>query len=271
MLGFDPPPRSVPGADRLVCPPADTAVEDLHDLLAPRTRDGATVVGLYPAWRADPWARHLELIRSVLERPALVPVPLDMPPLAGSILAGLLACVGRDRAPAPTIAAVQPVGATLRIMALLGNVGRGSHLTVSRGTKLRSFLPGTSYLAVLEGDGTRLASLRGDDLELPLEPRSDARVVVAPHVRGEVERVRRALSAAGWHERTTRGGPSTLGPDWWGTDRLVEIVAHPATDADLLPRLAELPDGAVCPWCRRRTPDLPCVYCGSRRRAEVVT
>lgn len=271
MLGFDPPPRSVPGADRLVCPPADTAVEDLHDLLAPRTRDGATVVGLYPAWRADPWARNLELIRSVLERPALVPVGLDVPPLAGSVLAALLACVGGDRLPAPTIAAVEPVGATLRVMALLGNVGRGSHLTVSRGTKLRSLLPGTSYLAVVEGDGARLAPTRGDGLELPLEPQPDSRVVVAPHVRGELERVRQQLSAAGWGGRATTAGPSSLGPDWWGTDRLVEIVAHPATDADLLRRLADLPDGEVCPWCGRRTPGLPCVYCGSRRAVEVVT
>lgn len=266
VLGFDPPPGSVPGSDVLVCP-RRAPVEDLFELIAGRVRGGSTVVGLHPAWEPDPWARHLELVRSALERPNLIPLPLDLPPLAGSVAAGLLAWAGQDRDAALTVAGIGPLTDATRTMALLGSVSTQAHLPVSLGTRLRSLIPGVSYLAVLEETGARLATTRSQaDLELPLPPPDDDhRLVVAAAEGREREMARRALAAAGWDARTTHVGATTLGPRWWGTERPVEIVLHLARDAVLAAYLEDLPDGAVCDWCRRRSPRLPCVHCGSRR------
>lgn len=266
VLGFDPPPGSVPGSDVLLSP-RRAPVEDLFELIAGRIHEGSTVVGVHPAWEPDPWARHLELVRSALERPRLIPLPLDLPPLAGSVTAGLLAWAGRDRDAALTVAGVAPLGDAMRSMALLASVSTKAHLPVSLGTQLRSFVPGVLHLAVLEDGQARLTTVRRrDDLQLPLPPPDeDHQVAVAAAEGRERGMVRRALSAAGWDARSTQVGATTLGPRWWGTERPVEIVLHPAREAALAACLADLPDGVVCDWCRRRSPRLPCVYCGSRQ------
>lgn len=270
-LGFDPPPSAVPGADLVLTPPEDGGLRAGLDLVRRHTAAGDTLLGLHPAWQRDPWAHDLALLRVAAEAPQVVPVPLDLPPLAGSVLAGLLALLGADHEPAETLAAIGPLCSTTKVMAVLGTLAGLEHVPVSVGEHLISLVPGTVHLVVTGAHG-RVVRVRRRRLQLPLPgPSPHLGLLVAAGRRGDDESVRQTLAATGWAPRTATVEPTTLGPRWWGTDRLVEVVLYPTHEARVHGAMRHLPAVITCSWCDRRTPRLPCVFCGATPSSEVAS
>lgn len=260
-LGFGPPPATLRVTAPMVVPAAPGHAA-LLDALRPPLDAGETVVAVYPAWQPDPWLRDLQVVRSVLHTDALALVPLDLPPLAGAVVCGMLAQTAAAREPAAAIAAVGPLSGTVTALGWLGTVSGLSHLPVSLQLHTRSVVPGSAFVAVATGADRRVlpVSRRKPALPLPM-PDQHLRVSVAPGDRGDLEPVQHALTSSGWWGGTTLVASPPLATEWWGTDRHLEIVLHPATAAAASASVGPLPDGEVCPRCQRRTSTDPCSFC----------
>ncbi|WP_052668992.1 hypothetical protein [Nitriliruptor alkaliphilus] len=267
--GFGLPPAILGVSAPMVIPQAPGPAA-LLDAVRPPLDAGETVIALHPVWQPDPWHHDLQVVRSILQTDALIAVPVDLPPLAGAILGGLLAQAGAAREPAATIAAVEQLTSKLTSIGWLGTVSGLSHLPVSLQLHTRSVVPGSAFVAVATGAERRVVptSRRKPALPLPL-PDQSKRITLAAGDKGDLEAVRQALTAAGWWGGTTEVATTALGTTWWGTDRHVEVVVHPATAAAASASLGPVVEGEACGRCGQRTPTDPCSFCRHKTAGAV--
>lgn len=220
------------------------------------------VLVIHPGDRAVEVQRRVELLSAALDRPTLVTYGTDLPPLAGSVLSSLAAALGVLAPAAATLASALPaLERELVPLAWLGTVARLRSPRPRLLDRLRSSLPGGAFVvragaepAVLRGGHDRRLSL--DDVY----PQAHVAVTTGGPEAGRWLGPRLAEAFGG--APLSSVPPTSDGPAWWGTGRLVEAVAYPIDVAVLADDL--FARARPCRWCGAPVLGAPCPACGHR-------
>lgn len=213
----------------------------------------------------------LGLLRAARDVDVVV-VPCSLPPLALLVLveqvAVLLAAYEDDGA---TLAALPALTADLDVVAWLGSVGGLAHLPTGVTQHLRSYVPGTAFVARASEDPVVLpTSDRDASTLIPSRPGRGAAIYTSPKgnpawvqqvaLRKLVPRtVVEALPPR--RARHDPRGQQTFDPGkrWWGTSRCVEVVGYAL---DPLAVVADVAPSHTCTWCGRPGSAEVCPFCG---------
>ncbi|HEX2315823.1 MAG TPA: hypothetical protein VHJ17_18910, partial [Thermomonospora sp.] len=231
------------------------------DRLVPALREHRAVLVLYPAWRPDPAERLVRLARGVLRTDRVAAVPLDVPPLALSLIADQLAYMARHVSPGVLTGLARRLAAEVVAGAWVNSVARLEHVETGLGPHLSSFLPGSSFM-VLAGERADVHRITDRDPVARLGSMPPAPVVVLASA-GDADGawLHTAFKPAVAAASVTMVAAQPLSPDFWGTRKYVEFVAfsgHPGA----LSRAARLSTGRPCGWCGATTALPTCAFCG---------
>lgn len=227
-------------------------------------KEGGTVVAVLPSWADEPTRRHLQTVRSAFDTTRLVLHTTDLPPLAATAFASLLADCAGD--PAITASALltgihdlerRVVGA-----AWLGSVAKLKHPAPSLKMHARSWLPRGAFGAIVDDD-PRVERLPKDpQVGIPLpDPDPAGSQVLMAIGSGDVARVERSLVTHLPDAPITRSTVSAVSQDWWGTERLIELAVRPRDVDAVVRELVTAAPTDRCPWCDSATHDRVCPFC----------
>jgi hypothetical protein len=261
FLPSHPEPPSFPGGlDR-------QDLEELVEIVADALVRHGHALAIYPTWNAEPSLRRLQTVRSALSTTRLATYASPLPPLAGAVLASVTAAVAPLVPSVATLLAGLPLlEAQLLVVAWLGRV---TGLREPAPTLLQhavSVLPNTAF-GVSSWPKPSVRRLSRKDRRVPLpRVRGPLRLAVAARD-GDLGWVRNVVAPAlgdpPLHEVPATAG----GPRWWGSRRLVEVVAYPTGLSELVALLEEQAT-RLCSWCGEETAADPvtgvCVFCHRR-------
>jgi hypothetical protein len=230
------------------------------DRLARGLRGHRAVLMLYPSWRPEPTERLIRLARGVLRTDRIAAVPLDLPPLALSLIADQLAYMARHVAPGVLAGLAHRLAAEAVAGAWVSSVARLEHIETGLGPHLSSYLPGSAFMVTV-GARAGVHRITGDAPVAQLGTRPMDPVVVLASV-GDADPAwlhtafKPHIAAA----VVTLVAPQPLSQDYWGTRKYVEFVAfsgHPGA----LSRAARAAKGRPCRWCGETTALAVCAFC----------
>lgn len=227
-------------------------------------REGGTVIAVLPSWADEPTRRHLQTVRSAFDTTRLVLHTTDLPPLAASAFASLLADCAQDPTVTPPtlLTGIRDLERRVVGAAWLGSVAKLKHPAPSLRMHARSWLPGGAFAAIVD-DEPRVEPLPKDaQVAIPLPPPDAAGSQVLMAIgTGDVARVERSLVARLPDAPITRYTISPASQQWWGTERLIELAVRPRdVDAVVRQLVTAAPQGR-CPWCDTPTRDRVCPFC----------
>jgi hypothetical protein len=250
----------------------DEIAPDFLDLVArnlPASTDGLLVV--HPSWQADPARRLIRLARGMLDTDQVASVGLDLPPLACSVAADLLALA----APHLTIGhlaglAVRLSGALLS-GARLASVSKLEHIDTRLTQHMASYSPGSGFLAWAAPERRIDRISRRRRLTLPdSRPAEPVHLLLAPGGTDFPE-FEKELGESLRPGTVKKAAAQPLGTTFWGTRKHVEFVAfsaHPEALFDIVRSTRYW----MCRWCRQPTALDVCAICGMfQEAAETVS
>jgi hypothetical protein len=242
--------------------PGRTGVERLYAHAADELDQSGTVLAVYPTWGSRTLPDQLATVRAGLETARLVPVPLELPPLGIAVLAAQLAAIagypvspGRLVAGVPALARRLVIGAWSR--RARGPAGLGS---VRLGIRLLSLVPRTRF-AVTVQPTPDCVHLRGDAAPPDTwRPDSPSALVYAGRAT-ETGWVRDIAAGNLGPERITAAAPLPDATRWWGSRRVVEIVACDGRPDRLVRALEATVAVRPCGWCAEPVTGDQCPFC----------
>lgn len=218
------------------------------------------VVALAPAEPTDPARRRMHTVRSALEGERIAIVPLNLPPLARTLLGEQLRQIsGTDLGPGVLAGAARLLPYYLHSGALLASVSKLDRVPVGVGSHVKSLVPGRHF-AVLAHPEPYLG--QADPDRVPPGPGYQTQLAVAG--KGVDPGWVTGPLASGWRTQHVRELP--LPPDsarWWGTSRLVEFTAYIA-DVGMLYQLVTSVRRDTCTWCGLEVIGDQCLFCAAR-------
>ncbi len=218
------------------------------------------VVALAPAEPTDPARRRMHTVRSALEGERIAIVPLNLPPLARTLLGEQLRQIsGTDLGPGVLAGAARLLPYYLHSGALLASVSKLDRVPVGVGSHVKSLVPGRHF-AVLAHPEPYLGEADPD--RVPPGPGYQTQLAVAG--KGVDPGWVTGPLASGWRTQHVRELP--LPPDsarWWGTSRLVEFTAYIA-DVGMLYQLVTSVRRDTCTWCGLEVIGDQCLFCAAR-------
>ncbi|TDQ49258.1 hypothetical protein [Actinorugispora endophytica] len=236
---------------------------DFIDFAAHHVSQGRKVVALYPAWRSDRAERAIRFARGALRTDCVAAVPMDLSPLALSLLADQMAYLS-PYLPAGLVAELADelpghvlAGGWLRSVANL------STIPISVRQHVGSLAPRTVFLAFC-APHQRVGRVRRSDPapNIPFRPVNPVQILVSAG--GDADRSAfdaQFMPVVG--ATATRDLPEQpLGPAYWGTARYVEFVVFSAHQ-DALTRPVRAIRSTTCAWCRERVAGPHCRFCGA--------
>ncbi|MDX6311580.1 MAG: hypothetical protein QOF84_754 [Streptomyces sp.] len=226
------------------------------------------VVALVPPEPADPVRRRMHTLRAALDSDRVAIVPVDLPPLAGALLAEQLRqLAGTDLGPGVLAGAARLLSHYLYAGALLGSVAKLDRIDVPVGAHLKSLVPGRHFVAIAHPE-PHLAP--ADDSAVPAGPAFVTQLAVATGQGVDPGWVKGPLARA-WHTQYTRNVPLPSGSArWWGTGRLVEFVAYIA-DVGVLYQVVTSVRRDTCGWCGLEVIGDQCLFCSAKVDGRVRT
>lgn len=235
-------------------------LEELIAMLAELIDQHGSVVVIHPGWSSDSALQRLQTVRSALRTTCLAFYPTSSPPLAGGVLASLASVVAPHARSAGALLAGLPVlEAQLLVLAWLGSVAK---LQVPTPTLLQhglSLLPWTAF-GVSSWPQPSVRRLTRGDRTLVL-PRVKGPIRIAAAARdGEPGWVPDVVAPALGDAPVVEVPATALGPEWWGSKRLIEVVAYPMELKATVDRVNRAPT-QLCTWCREETPPGRCAFC----------
>lgn len=253
----------VPGQPDVLClpdAPERAALESLIDSLAgPLGHPAATIV-IYPRRSPEPARQRLETVQLALGR-RLAFYPTDLPPLGAAVLAGLAAALALELPSAGMLLGALPVvERELVWVTWLANVRGLREPTPSLRQHAVSYLPRRTF-AVASWPEPTIHVLTRVRRRIPLpELLHEFNLVTAPRDGDEawISTVAQELGSP----PTRQFEPTPSGPEWWGTDHLVEAVAYPIDLPALARHAAAGLSAPACRWCRMPVVASPCPFCG---------
>ncbi|GAA3966203.1 hypothetical protein FOF52_11445 [Thermobifida alba] len=239
------------------------------DFAAHHIAQGRKVVALYPHWRGGRAERAIQFARGALRTDHVAAVPVDVSPLALSLLADQLAYLA-PYLPAGLIAELgDELAAHILAGGWLRSVANLSTIPITVKQHMGSFAPGVVFLAFC-APAKRVGRVRKADpaANIPFRPMNPTQVLVSAG--GDADRAafdRQFLPAVG--ATAVRELPEQpLGAVYWGTAKYVEFVVLSAHQDALTTPVRALRSTA-CAWCRERVVGPHCRFCGAANQHPV--
>lgn len=240
----------------------DEAAPDFLELVT-RSLDTVSegVLVLYPEWQAEPAKRLIRLTRGMLDTDRVASVGLELPPLACSLVADLLA---RE---APDLQIGYLAGLARRLQheilsgARLGTVAKLEHIDIKLTDHVASYSPGSGFLAwaAPRGGINRLSRRRplapGD-----FRPADPVHLLVAPQG-SDFADFEKELTASLRPQVVKIVAAQPLGATFWGTRKHVEFVAF-SGEPQAISHVFQSTRYWLCRWCRQPTSLEVCAICG---------
>jgi hypothetical protein len=223
-----------------------------------------------PTWFARAARLRMEMADLILDRPRLAIHDSALPPLAAGVLASLAAAVAPELpSPGALVAALPPLERELLWFAWLRSVS-GLHEPRPRLTQhASSYMPWTRFVVSSHPEpGVQRLPRGGARLAVP-QLGAGYGLVYAPWTDDEAWVDDVLARALGLDARMLE--PSPHAPSWWGTEQVVEAVAHPVDMAALGSRLAAGLELRTCGWCEELVASVPCPFCGFSPRAQTAS
>jgi hypothetical protein len=236
-----------------------TQAGDLDAVIDALASTAEPTVVIYPTWRAEPFRRRLETVRTALDRATVVPHASSLPPLAGAVLVSVAAAIGAHVTSAALLASALPaIERELVPLAWCKSVARLKDPEPRLLDRIRSSLPGPGFVVRA---GAEPVIVPAGARRLPVEEIYPHACVAVAERGPEAGRwLGPALAELFESAPVVPVPPAKDSPHWWGTAGLVEAVAYPT---DIAALAEELLAGAVpCPWCAEPTLARPCPACG---------
>jgi hypothetical protein len=257
-----------PGVVLAGAPRAEDDVAALVELLRAVLEGARRAVVVLPAFSGpDAW-RRLQTAHALLDTDRVALHRTELPPLAAGVATALgAALVPHLPGPGALAGALGQIERELVVLAWLARVTGLRRPSPTVAQHARSVLPGGGgFLAILQPEPA-VVGLTGTGADVPLA-RVDRpmELLMAPHPRGDVDWVVEVANPALGRLRLRELDPTEDGAAWWGTDRLVELVALPTELPALAARVA--PALERCRWCTEPVAaGGPCPFCGDRAGA----
>ena len=241
----------------LAVEPGRTGVDRLYAHVAEELDEAGTVLALYPTWGSRAVPDQLATVRSALETGQLVSVALDLPPLALSVLGAQLGAIAAY--------AVSPGLLVGGLQALARRMVLGAWSPRPRGRagfahRMLSLVPRTRF-AVTVQPAPACGYLRRDAAP-PEQWRPDPPYALAYAGRpADTGWVRDVVLGALAPDQVTEAGPLADARRWWGSRRVVEIVASDARPDRLARALGTTVAARPCAWCAEPVVGDRCPFC----------
>ncbi|MFC9972708.1 hypothetical protein ACFVH6_17645 [Spirillospora sp. NPDC127200] len=239
---------------------APDALAVFLDHTAEALRQRGAVLMLYPAWRSAEAVRMLRHVRGVLNSDRIAGVPVDLPPLALSILADQLTFIA-PHVRAGVLASVVPLLARrIYAGAWLNSVAKFERARTAFGQHMFSYVPRTGFVAVM-GEQPVVHRVTSSQ---PL-PRIDLRPVepvlmYAADAGGNAGWLRERLQPELRVASLTLVAGQPLASEYWGTKKYTEFAAFSGHPQDM-PRALQEVRHQPCPWCGEPVGLEICPFC----------
>jgi hypothetical protein len=239
-------------------------LDDLVDLVRLGQERHGHVVAIYPAWRPEPALRRLETVQAATDSRRLAVYGTALPPLAGAVLASLTSAVSAYVPSAGTL--VSGLGALEReliTMAWLGGVTGLSSPSPSILQHVASWWPKSSFGVFFwpQPSVKLLTKKERAAVPVPTTYRPQC-VVIAAREGADRTWVDECVLPAFGSPPTKEVEATELGPEWWGTSRLTELVAYPVDVPVTARRISQGLVNSLCRWCGEPVASDRCPFCG---------
>ncbi|MEU4827538.1 hypothetical protein AB0H37_37230 [Actinomadura sp. NPDC023710] len=247
--------------------PGDEAAPAFVDHMAHALRQRGAVLVLYPAWKRGRAQRLVRLARSALLTDRIAGLPLDVPPLALSLVADQLTFASAHARPGVLATLVHRLCETVHAGAWVNSVARLEHVKTGLGAHVSSYLPGGGF-AVTAGAHPEVHRITASKpVPQPASRPADPVLMLVADANGDAgwlqSKMRPVLAAVS----STPVAPQPMSADYWGTKKYTEFVAfsgHPRALQSLLAGSPYRP----CGWCGEPTALPECPFCLMVQPAE---
>jgi hypothetical protein len=247
--------------------PEETDPPALLELVTADVEDHGRVLVVYPEWDDGAADYHLRMLRSALETTRLAALPSGLPPLALSVLGAQLAALASLLpAAGPVASGAANLGGRLAVGAWTGSVSRLEHPAPTVSQHFQSWSPGSHFTVTVQPSPTvRRTHRRHPEDAVPWVAPSPSLTVLAGPERDVAWARDQVVPQMGPTELVVTGA-TPLGPRWWGTSDLVEVVSC-YSDVDALARevSASFPC-SPCDWCGEPVSGPNCPFCSMVQR-----
>jgi hypothetical protein len=216
---------------------------------------------IYPTWLGEATPRRLQTIRAALGSTRLALYGSALPPLAGGVLSNLACALATHLRPGQLVAALPDLQRELVVVSWLGSLTGLKEPAPSVLLHLASWSPRSTFGVVLQPEP---AIVRADKAgqKLPLQRASrPMELVVAPQPGVDALWIEQSARDALGDMHAETVDPTAHGASWWGTSRLVEVVAFPTQVAELAAELTRRQRLRLCGWCSEAIASTPCPFC----------
>lgn len=231
------------------------------DLVAHGLRERSAVLVLCPAWWSAEALKAVRLARGALDSDRIAFLPLDLPPLALSLVADQVAFASSYVTPGVLAGLADRLAREVHAGAWVSSVARLEHIETAFSLHVKSYLPGGGGFAVTAAPGQNVHRISpGQPVPEFTQRPADPVIMLVSHADGDLDWVRGGLAPALAVASLTVVGPQPLSQRFWGVKKYAEFVAfsgHPQAIQATLARAGYRP----CRWCGEATALAHCSFC----------
>jgi len=233
------------------------------DFCRGRLDEGKKVLALYASWNSERAERVIAFARGALLTDHIGAVPMDISPLALSLVADQLSYLAPYLPSGVTAALASELPRQILAGAWMKRVNSLSTIPITFKQHLGSFLPRTTFLA-FNAPAKRVGRVKKRDPRpnLPGRPLDPVQVLVARPDGLSLDEFNEQLTPALRAVSLSALPEQPLGSKYWGMRKYIEFVvfsAHPQA----LPGAPRAIRPGTCAWCRELVEGLHCPYCGN--------
>ncbi|WP_433327572.1 hypothetical protein [Spirillospora sp. CA-294931] len=230
------------------------------DWVGSALRERGAVIIVYPSWQGESAARLLSLSRSAHHTDRIAGVPLDLPPLALSLLADQLAFAAPYVGPGRLASLAHTLAASLHAGAWVSSVSRLEHIKTGLGSHIKSYLPSSSF-SVMAGRDAGVHRITSAKPVPDLTPRAlDPVIMITANADGDTQWLESKLRPALRVVSVNPANAQPMSAEYWGSKKFVEFVAFSGNPRALNESLAATVC-KPCGWCGEPTALATCPFC----------
>lgn len=239
------------------------------DFARANLEQGRKVTALYAKWNAETAERVIAFARGALLTDDIGQIPLDISPLALSLVADQLSYMAPYIPAGVTAALADELCGHVLAGAWLKRVNNLATIPITFKQHLGSFIPRTTFLA-FNAPVKRVGRVKKRDPRpnLPSRPLDPVQVLVCRPDGYSLDEFNEQLTPALKAVSLNALPEQPLGPKYWGVRKYIEFIvfsAHPQALTST-PRAIR---PSTCTWCRELVAGLLCPYCGSVNQPPV--
>nr|WP_239647364.1 hypothetical protein [Nocardiopsis baichengensis] len=230
---------------------------------------GRKVTALYAKWNAERAERVIAFARGALLTDEIGQIPLDISPLALSLVSDQLSYMSPYLPAGVTASLAHELCRHVLAGAWLKRVNNLATIPITFKQHIGSYLPRTTFLA-FNAPVKRVGRVKKRDPRpnLPNRPLDPVQVLVCRPDDYSLDEFNEQLTPALKAVSLNALPEQPLGPKYWGVRKYIEFIvfsAHPQALTST-PRAIR---PSTCVWCRELVDGLMCPYCGSINQPPV--